>query len=127
MTARFIVRLVDAEGSLLAWAEVMAESKPQGRPKSTPFQATQATPFVIERDGVASELVIHWADLDVVRATSIMNPTAVHVGQLVNFNWIEPVWMVKGSEKPIELVPVTVRGRVHLNPPAGGIGVVSLQ
>jgi hypothetical protein len=124
MTARFIVRLVNDAGALLSWAEVQAEAKPQGRPRSTPLMALCPTQFVIERDGVAAQLVIHWADMDVVRVTAPMNPTPVQVGQVVTYTWLEPVWMVKGADADIPLAPVTVRGPVRVGIPAGGLGAV---
>lgn len=124
MTARFIVRLVDESGALLSWAEVQAEAKPQGRPRSTPLMAVCPTQFVIERDGVATQLVIHWADMDVVRATRLMEPTPVQVGQVATHAWLEPVWMVKGAETDIPLAPVTVRGPVRVSVPPGGFGIV---
>jgi hypothetical protein len=123
MIASFVVRLVDADGALLSWTEVMAESRPQGRPRSTPFKAYAPSQFVIERDGVATDLVIHWHDLDLVRKTPMLEPVRVQVGQVFAFHWIEPVWMVKGAESDIRLEPVTVRRQVVVNPPPAVIGV----
>jgi len=97
MVASFIVRLLDSDGGLLAWAEVLAESRPRGRPRSTPFRAQAPTLFSIERDGIAVGLSVHWADLDVARYTPLMNPGPVKAGQVQRFDWIEPVWMVAGS------------------------------
>jgi len=124
MTARFIVRLLSADGDLLAWTEVLAESKPQGRPRSTPFHPIGPTRFVIERDGIASQLSIHWADLDVARVGPEMQPTPVQVGQVFTFTWIGPVWMVEGSKVDVPLPPVTVRGPVQVGVPVGGLMAV---
>lgn len=125
MTGKFIVRLLDADQQLLAWAEVLATAKPQGRPRSTPFKATGPTLFAIERDGQATSLSVHWADLDVARQSQLMTPTRVQVGQVLRFDWIEPVWMVKGAESDVPLPPVTVRGAVKIGVPVGGMGVLS--
>jgi hypothetical protein len=125
MRAKFIVRLVGDDGALLAWTEVVATASPQGRPRSTPFKAIGPSHFVIERDGVAAALIIHWADLDVVRKTTLMNPSAVQAGQVQRFDWIEPVWMVKGSERDIPLEPVTVRSPVSVGVPAGSLRAMS--
>ena len=119
MTATFIVRLVDAEGQLLAWAEVPAESRPQGRPRSTPFMALAPSMFAIEQAGIATDLIIHWADLDVVRKTPLMEATPVTVGQVFRFHWIEPVWMVEGSKTMLPLPAVTVRAPVAIAVPVG--------
>lgn len=124
MTARFIVRLLDAANELLSWAEVYATAKPQGRPRSTPFWADAKTQFVIERDGVASKVLIHWADLDVVRVGPEMTPTQVQTGQVLDFTWLGPVWMVEGSGIDLPLPAVTVRKSVNIAPPTGALGVV---
>lgn len=121
MTARFIVRLMDAAGELLAWAEVYATAKPQGRPRSTPFFADGRTQFVIERDGIASQVVIHWADLDVVRVGPELKPTPVQVGQVFDFTWLGPVWMIEGSKVDIPLPAVTARKSVNVSPPVGNL------
>lgn len=125
MTARFIVRLLTAEGDLLAWSEVHAQAKPQGRPRSTPFTALGPTTFVIERDGLATQLAVHWADLDVARLTPLMQATEVRLGQVLRFDWIEPVWMVEGSKVDVPLPAVTVRAPVALLPPTGSLVSVS--
>jgi hypothetical protein len=125
MTAKFIVRLLDETGGLLAWAEVLATAKPQGRPRSTPFKARFQTLFPIERDGIAAGLSVHWADLDVARYSRLMNPCPVLAGQVMRFDWIEPVWMVKGGEGEIPLPPVTVGRPVTIGIPVGGLGVVA--
>jgi hypothetical protein len=124
MLAEFTVRLLTADGALLGWTTVMAESKPQGRPKSTPFKALGPSLFDVEQDGMASQLAIHWHDLDVARLTPLMNPCEVKAGQQVRFDWIEPVWMVKGSEQPVPLPTITVRKRVVVNPPPAAMGAV---
>jgi hypothetical protein len=121
---RFIVRLLTAAGDLLSWAEVHAQAKPQGRPRSTPFVALGPSTFVIERDGLASQLTVHWADLDVARATPLMQATPVQVGQVLRFDWIEPVWMVEGSKVDVPLPSVTVRRAVQIAPPTGNLGAV---
>lgn len=97
MIASFIVRLLDAEGNLLAWTEVMAKSEPQGRPRSTPLNAQAPSEFVITRDGLASHIAIHWASEDVARLTELMNPTQVNVGQVMRFDWIQPLYLLPGS------------------------------
>jgi hypothetical protein len=71
MDAKFIVRLLTADNDLLAWAEVVAEARPQGRPRSTPFLARESTLFSIEQTGQAKRISIHWADLDLVRQNEL--------------------------------------------------------
>jgi hypothetical protein len=122
MTSRFIVRLLDEGGTLLAWAEVHATAKPQSpRGASCPFFA-MPTQFVIEHEGIASQISVHWADLDVARQQALMNPTRVQIGQVFTFSWLEPIWLVAGM-RDVQLPGVTVRGPVSVGIPTGGIGV----
>lgn len=122
MTARFIVRLLDAAGELLAWAEVHATARPQGRPRSTPFFQDAPTWFVIERDGLASQVTIHWPDLDVVRVGPEMVAVPVLAGQRFEFTWLGPVWMVEGSQVDVPMPAVTVRAPVKVDVPLGAMG-----
>jgi hypothetical protein len=103
----------------LAWAEVYATAKPQDRAGSCPFMANQ-TQFVVTQDGTATRISVHWADLDVARVQDIVEPVAVKAGQVVNFSWIEPVWLVPGM-RDVPLPPVTVGRSVQLAPPRGDL------
>ena len=125
MTARFIVRLLTEDGALLSWADVTAEARPQGRPRSTPFHAITPTTFVVERDGLATQLSVHWADLDVARLTPLMAHTPVQFGQVLRFDWIEPVWMVEGSKVDVPVPPVTIRASITTQPPTGSLAAVA--
>jgi hypothetical protein len=123
--AEFTIRLVTSDGALLAWTTTQGQSRPQGRPKPTTFVALGPSVFDIEQDGIATHLVIHWHDLDVARMTPIMNPTPVQQGQQVRFDWIEPMWLVKGSDAEVPMPSITVRKRVVLAPPPAAMGVRS--
>jgi hypothetical protein len=126
MLAEFTIRLLTDDGALLGWTTQMAESKPQGRPRSTPFRAVGPSTFDIERDGRATQIAVHWHDLDVARLSPISMPMDVKAGQQVQFHWIEPVWMIKGSEQPVPLPPVTLRKKVVISPPPARMGAVGL-
>jgi hypothetical protein len=125
MIQRFVIRLLTADGDLLSWAEVHAQAKPQGRPRSTPFHAMGPSMFVIERDGLASQISVHWCDLDVARLFALQVPTPVSVGQVLRYDWFTmPVWMVEGSKVDVPLPSVTVRRAVQIAPPTGNLGAV---
>ena len=124
MTEKFVVRVMDAENALLAWTTVYAESRPQGSRRSCPFWAVGRTQFVIERDGLASQVLVHWCDLDLARAQAI-EPTPVQVGQVFDYAWIGPVWLVPAMEKDLVLPPVTERAPVTLAVPTGSLNAVS--
>jgi hypothetical protein len=118
---KFVVRLLDPAGVLLAWAEVHAIATPQARPSaSCPFKATGNTQFVIEQDGLASQISVHWCDLDLARVTSLMEPVPVKALQVFTFAWIEPVWLVSGM-RDVPLPQVTVRAPVKIGVPSGAL------
>jgi hypothetical protein len=50
-----------------------------------------------------------------------MTPGPVKAGQVQRFDWIEPVWMVKGAESDVPLPPVTVGRPVVIGVPVGNL------
>lgn len=122
MRARFTVRLLDAAHNLLAWSDVIAEATPQDRAASCPFWPVGRTQFQIERDGRAEIVTIHWPDLDVARIQNIIEPLDVKVGQVANYEWLEPVWLVPGM-RDVPLPAVTVKQSVRIEVPTGSLGV----
>jgi hypothetical protein len=124
MTTKFVVRLM-GKGDMLAWAEVYAEPSPQAGRASCPLFVVGKGPtkFLIEQSGLVTHMTIHWPDLDVVRSRE-MTPTPVQAGQVMEFLWIEPVWLVVGM-KDITLPPVTVRAPVIVAPVMGGLAAAT--
>lgn len=120
MTQRFIVRVLDMAGTLLAWAEVFATAKPQERGASCPFWPTTPTQFATTAAGIASEVTIHWADLDVARRQAILEPVQLAVGQIFTFAWLEPIWLVPGM-RDVPLPAVTVGTPVAIAVPVGAL------
>lgn len=121
MTTKFVVRLLTADGALLAWAEVHATATPQSRGASCPFLAPGGvTLFPIEADGLATQISVHWCDLDVARMQRLVEPLKVESGQQARFAWMEPVWLVPGM-RDVPLPAVTVRAPVAVAVPMGRI------
>jgi len=118
---KFVARLLDADGALLAWTTVWAEARPVGRGRSCPFFAVEPTKFPVSAKGTVTKLSIHWCDLDIARVTAI-GSVDVEPGQLFAFAWIEPVWLVPGMQD-VPLPAVTVGEPVSVLVPAGGLGV----
>lgn len=117
---KFVVRLLDASAQLLGWAEVYAEPKPQDRGASCPYWPVMPTQFPIERDGIATEITVHWCDLDVARREPILDPTPVQAGQVMAFSWLTPIWLVAGM-RDVPLPGVTVRQSVSAVVPTGSV------
>ena len=123
MTARFIVRLLDAAGALLAWAEVTAAAQPQDRAGSCPFWPTGPTEFVIDAAGAVTQVAIHWPDLDVARLKALPAPVPVQPGERRSLPWTEPIWLVAGM-RDVPLPPVTVKGSVAITVPIGTLNAI---
>jgi hypothetical protein len=121
VTSKFVVRLLSADGALLAWAEVHAAATSHPRGASCPFTAPGGvTIFPIEADGVATQISVHWCDLDVARVQRLLEPLPVRAGQEARFAWLEPVWLVPGM-RDVPLPAVTVRAPVQIAVPMGAI------
>lgn len=121
MTQRFTIRLLDAAGALLAWTDVYATAKPQARPAaSCPFWPNAPIQFLIDQDGAAAQISVHWCDLDVARVETIGEPVSVTAGQVFTFTMLGPVWLVPGM-RDVPLPAVTVRKSVAISPPTGGL------
>lgn len=123
MECKFVVRLLNDEGALIAWTTVMAYPKPQDTRASCPFwPVSLPTQLTTMRGGVISEITIHWTDLDIAR-THAVDPFEVKAGQLINFGWMEPVWLVGGMQD-VKLPPVTVGLPVTIGVPSGSLNSV---
>lgn len=122
-TTKFVVRLLSSDDALLAWAEVHAMPKPQRSMASCPFWPIQPTKFLIERDGEVAKMAVHWADLDVARVRE-MQPTGVTAGQVYDFLWLEPIWLVPGM-RDVPLPGVTIRAPTTVGVPVGNLTALS--
>ncbi len=121
MATKFVVRVLTANGELLAWQTVWAEPRlEQPRGASCPFFGPSPTHFVAERDGVATQISVHWCDLDVARKADLLEPLEVKAGQALAYGWIEPVWLVPGMHD-VPLPAVTERGSIMLQVPTGDL------
>ena len=79
------------------------------------------TRFVIEQSGEASKFSVHWTDLDIARVRELDQRVPVQSGQVFNYTWIEPVWLVTGM-RDVPLPAVTVRQSVSICPPPAQMG-----
>jgi hypothetical protein len=118
---KFVARLLDEAGALLAWATVYALPASHDRAGSCPFWPVdgRSTPFIIERAGRIHELTIHWCALDVARRAPLES-LDVHDGQSFAFHWIEPVWLVGGT-KDVPLPAVTERAPIAVDIATGSL------
>jgi len=125
MTTKLVVRVLDAAGALLAWAEVWAEARGDGR-----LWADGTYPALVEQDGTPAWLSIHWADVNVEVRLPYDKP-AVHAGETIALSWA-PSHVLYVGEAAGGLPPVTVRSAVTVGVPVGTFsgapaGAVSLM
>lgn len=115
MTIRCVVRLLDPDARLLAWAEVEAETRGAGEAwATTPFSA------IAERAGRLTVIDVHWTDLDVHFRCAVPDQRLDH-GEVIAFTWDRPIFVIQGSRERVP--PVTVRRSVTLGVPTGGVGI----
>ena len=120
---KFTVRLMSDDDRMLAWAEVLAVPRPQDSRASCPLFAEGSTQFVIEQAGTAAYITVYWNDLGVARKQALLGAGPATPGQVYNFTWIEPVWLV-GGMSDIVLPTVTAKGPVIVAPPTGSLSPV---
>lgn len=113
---KFVIRILDASHALLAWAEVHGECRPGG----CVMPATATVPMLVERDGRAASVTVEWCDLNLARQEDFLGETDLRAGQMGQFHWIKPLWVVPG-EANVPLPPVTVRQSVTIGVPVGSL------
>jgi hypothetical protein len=121
MRVKLVGRLLAADGTLLAWAPIIAEARGDGA-----LWATQ--PFVGwgEATGEAVTVSVHWPDVHVEVRTPLPEPLRIQAGVPVTFAW-GPAPMVRVGEPPASLPPVTERGPVAIGVPVGSLSAGNLR
>jgi hypothetical protein len=114
MTTKLVLRLLDAAGELLGWAEVPGVMKGDGN-----LTVEQSVMVPVEAVGIAAQLSIHWCDVNVEERLS-MFPQRVTPGCVVP---ISAPWVAMRIGPPAGgLPPVTVREPVSVGIPVGSLG-----
>jgi hypothetical protein len=116
MRAKLIVRLLDAQGALLAWAPLWAVAKGDGC-----LRATHEVVLAPVEDGESATLSLHGADLHIQRR----EPCALVCtkGIPLVFRWDE-VWRFPSDPGPLPAVTV---GATAVVVPTGGMGAAAPQ
>ena len=116
MREKFVVRLVDQQYNVLAWAVVHATPKSLSR-ACCQFWPDEQTKLVITQGGRAVGLAIHWTDYDVAKFAPLPTEVEVAAGMIFDFNWAQPVWVIDGQDIPLHAV--TVSRSLEIGPPTG--------
>ncbi len=111
---RLVVRVLDADNRLLAWAPVPAEMRGDGC-----LWVTGVHPAPVEAVGVPAWISVHWPDLNVQVRTRLPSVSSVAPGQTIPLAWPQPV--IRFPSDPTPMPGVTVRGPVGIAPPTGNL------
>lgn len=116
MLTRLVVRLLDAAGTILAWADVYAQARGDGALwLMAPFQA------VGEKSGSAVTVSVHWPDINAHVLIPLEAAIPVQAQTIVTVPWgDQPILRIapQGQYPP---PPVTVRQSVAVGVPLGSL------
>lgn len=118
MPHKLVLRVLDADGVLLTWAEVQAVARGDGC-LWAPSSVIVCEPC--ERSGIPVTLSIHWTDLNVETQGSFSAPAVVQ-GALLTLVYDQRPLMTIGAPAS-GLAPVTVHRSVTVGPQTGSMGV----
>lgn len=116
MTAKLVVRVLAADGSLLGWTEVRAEGR-EGA-----LWAIRPVAVTIETSGTPETVSVHWADVNVEVRVPCTYTASVTAGQLVGLPYDASTPLITLGQPARGLPPVTVRQAVAIGVPSAVIG-----
>lgn len=112
MTAKCIIRVLDAAGQMLGWVEHAASVRGDGC-----LRASGTVQVRLDVTGAPAWLSVHWCEMH-VEARAALTMASVSAGSVVAVAKPGEVLLVVGP-MPGPLPPVTV-GSVSVVPPTGG-------
>ena len=113
LTTRLIIRLLNAQGQLLGWAEALGEARGDGA-----LWVWAPTNIGIEVNGILTHVSVHWCDVN-VEVRVVAAPQTVTLGQVITLpgNWEA----MRCGPAAGGLPPVTVRTPVSVGLLAGSL------
>lgn len=109
METAFIVRLLDADGALLAWAKVPMHAKGDG----ALYPTTSLAHFRVQANGKAVVMSFHWADVNVEWRT----PIALTV--YADYPCVIAMPLYRIGDAPTHRLPPVTVGSVVVTPATG--------
>jgi hypothetical protein len=119
MDTKLVLRVLDADGALLAWAEVMAHARGDG----ALWAPVPSVAAYVERAGAPAQLSIHWADVNVECRGPLEHPAVVE-GAVMTLTFLADQPVMRVGPMPGPLPPVTVRSPVSVAVPVGSLGAL---
>lgn len=120
MRTKFVIRILDEQGEMMGWQEVMAEAPGDGT------LVTRGDTFIpMDRAGIPTIISYHWADINVETKVAV-NPEKVRFepGMNVHFG---PTKLITIGPAAGGLPPVTTRGNTSIAVPAGNMAAIGLR
>jgi hypothetical protein len=115
MTTKLVVRVLDAAGALLGWAEAAGTALGDGY-----IRVLGPLPVLIEVEGHPQAISIHWCDVNVeTRVPFAAAVPGVRVGDTITLA-LDPAFRVGPAAGG--LPSVTVRAPVAIDVPVGRLG-----
>lgn len=78
MMYRFVVRLLDSGRQVLAWNQMFGEAKGDGAIRAIQDFVAEAQAF-----GTATDLCVHWVDVNVHLTSPLPQPVVCEVGKVI--------------------------------------------
>jgi hypothetical protein len=103
---KFVLRLLDAEGNLLGWAEVQGVARGNGA-----LWMEADTAIFIRQAGVPSRLSVHWCDVNCEYSVAFPGVTEANVGNFITITAEGPLWTVgpaAGGLPPVEVASTVI-------------------
>jgi hypothetical protein len=114
MQTKLVIRILGRKEELLGWAEAVGEARGDGK-----IWISEPTLVLVEQDGTAMYLSMHWCDVN-VEIRSLIEQHPVKQGDVFNLPG-EMVAFVCGPAAG-GLPPVTVRNAINIGIPVGSLG-----
>lgn len=117
LQTKLIIRVLDADGHLLGWAEACGDARGDGALWVDPVPGV-----LIDEPGTPAWLSVHWCDVNVEVRSQLVAPAA-KAGDTITPQWNGPALVVGPAAGG--LPPVTVRQSIAIGVPAGQLGAVA--
>lgn len=114
---KLVIRLLDASGNLLGWVEHRALLRGDGM-----LRASGPVVIPIEAEGQPAQVSVHWCEVNVETRSSVDGAVPpVKIGDSLSVYGLNTVLIAVGPQAN-GLPPVTVRRRLEVAVPTGGLG-----
>lgn len=116
---KLVIRLLDASGALLGWAEHQAAVRGDGK-----IRASETVVIPVDRVGAPVTASVHWTDVNVEFRWPVHLARLPRIGEGVTL-WGADYPLIDVGAPPVGLPPVTLGGNVLVDLPVGTLGAAT--